>query len=804
MPEQLTHPTHAELQAFSLGQLPPQASAAIETHITECPSCCNTLLGISDEDTFVALLKEAEEASDDATIAQHLTASSESGDAAADIPESLFDHARYRVVGLVGKGGMGAVFKAEHRLMERTVALKVINRDLFSKPEAVQRFHREVRAAARLSHPNIVTAYDAEQAGDVHFLAMEFVDGTVLSEIVKQRGPLPVREALEYIRQAAAGLEHAHEMGMVHRDIKPQNLMLDGSGNIKILDFGLANFASESAADAVSGDTSESAGQGEVLQHLTQLGAMMGTPDYIAPEQARDARSADIRSDIYSLGCTLYFLLTGRPPFAEDSVLEKVRAHLEREPESLRAVRGEVPAELDDVVRRMMAKDPAERYQTPAEVAEALGLLTAESDDSTAPSLVPQGLEGRSGRRPKWVVAAGLLLPLFAAAGVILYLATDTGKLEINVDEDVPGARIVLTKGAKEYATFDVKQGSEVKSIWTGDYTISLQGAPGEVDMSVRTKRGDSNEWGPPDNYKRDPVVVYRGGDIRIEISKSRSSVLPEQRSTGTVRISGGGGEMRVLEEGDNRIILRSSGEDENDISVPGASDAVSISPNRAQISRGGKEFVTITRNVTSADVAQPGTRRALVAFIQAARPELSDEELKRVLAEYSDALAEVDIDGSRALVALLAGLPENARQALFREGYLKWEFGSLDPQRQAAMKTFVGQLLSQSTPDGIPESGVESLDRSDVGFAVISMPDSNSQAVVWYAQWQPAPIPIMLPLLGVNSENRREFFQTVWTELVTLEKKSYSKLSLMESPETEPRREEQPRESPESALPRR
>jgi anti-sigma factor RsiW len=158
MLKELTHPTPEELSAFGLGQLPPQETAVIEAHITECPPCCETLLGFSEEDTFVALLKEADRNPHEATVELNLNASSDSREAAAEIPPSLLEHARYHVVGLVGRGGMGDVYKAEHRMMERTVALKVINRDLISKPEAVQRFHREVRAAARLTHPNIVTA----------------------------------------------------------------------------------------------------------------------------------------------------------------------------------------------------------------------------------------------------------------------------------------------------------------------------------------------------------------------------------------------------------------------------------------------------------------------------------------------------------------------------------------------------------------------------------------------------------------------------------------------------------------------
>jgi serine/threonine protein kinase len=280
------------------------------------------MLSLSSDDTFVALLQEAkqlptgqlptdETCDDDGSPAKPAMSPH-------DIPAPLAEHPRYEIVGLIGKGGMGAVYKARHRMMERTVALKIINRELVRKPEAVDRFHREVKTAAQLSHPNIVTAYDAEQAGDVHFLVMEYVDGVDLSRTFKDRGALPIAEACDYVRQAAIGLQHAHERGMVHRDIKPHNLMVMADGTVKILDFGLASLAPEAVSDD---DTVEARGD------LTAAGAIMGTPDFISPEQADDARQADIRSDIYSLGATLYFLLSGRPPFAEGSVMHKLKSH---------------------------------------------------------------------------------------------------------------------------------------------------------------------------------------------------------------------------------------------------------------------------------------------------------------------------------------------------------------------------------------------------------------------------------------------------------------------------------------------
>jgi hypothetical protein len=263
---------------------------------------------------------------------------------------------------------MGTVFKAEHLFMERVVALKIIRRDLTDRPAAVERFRQEVKAAARLVHPHIVTAYDAEQAGDLHFLVMEFVEGKSLDRLLAQDSPIAISQACDWIQQAALGLQHAWEQGMVHRDIKPANLLLTPGGQVKILDFGLARFANEAASRA----------------GLTPEGSMLGTPDYMAPEQADAAGNADIRADIYSLGCTLYHLLAGEPPFPEGAPLHKLLFHRSRQPTLLTEVRGDVPAKLAQVVQRMLAKDPAKRYQAPAEVARELAPFV-EGEWATVP-----------------------------------------------------------------------------------------------------------------------------------------------------------------------------------------------------------------------------------------------------------------------------------------------------------------------------------------------------------------------------------------------------------------------------------
>jgi serine/threonine protein kinase len=275
------------------------------------------------------------------------------------LPPELVDHPDYEIVRELGRGGMGVVYLAENTLMGRPEVLKVVGRHRLERPGVGDRFLREIRSAANLHHPNIVTAHSALRLGESLVLAMEYVEGLDLAKIVKTKGPLPIAHACSFIHQAALGLQHAHERGMVHRDIKPANLIVAREGKksvVKVLDFGLAKVTSEGQDDS----------------NLTREGQMLGTPDYIAPEQIRDAQSADIRADVYSLGCTLYYLLTGGPPFRGDHLWDVYQAHISMNASPLNLVRPEVPVELAAVVAKMMAKEPARRFQAPAEVARAL------------------------------------------------------------------------------------------------------------------------------------------------------------------------------------------------------------------------------------------------------------------------------------------------------------------------------------------------------------------------------------------------------------------------------------------------
>jgi|GEM_PF-1796587 len=353
------HPDPQQLAAFVEGKLTEAEREVVEAHVADCAECCDHLRKLPQE-TVVGRLRDAIATDELAeTIFTGQRSDTEPQTDTGEIPPELENHARYRIVKELGQGGMGVVYQAQHRLMARMVALKVLRHGLVASTTAADRFRLEVQAAATLSHRNIVTAYDAEQAGDLHFLVMEFIEGVNLSDLVRKRGRLSVLHSCNYVMQVAQGLQHAFEQGMVHRDMKPHNLMRTSKGTVKILDFGLAKFAAQQDAD--------SGGSG-----LTEMGATLGTPDYIAPEQARNAREADIRADIYGLGCTLYYLLSGQPPFPTGSAVEKIISHCERQPTPMHTLRDDLPPEVGEILQRMLAKDPADRFQTPKEIAKAL------------------------------------------------------------------------------------------------------------------------------------------------------------------------------------------------------------------------------------------------------------------------------------------------------------------------------------------------------------------------------------------------------------------------------------------------
>src|SRR5580704_16281360 len=266
---------------------------------------------------------------------------------------------KYRLLGPLGRGGMNAVYLAEHSLMRRRCAIKILPAKQLGDPFSVDRFHREARAVALLDHTNIVRAYDVGKVVDgntpIYFFAMELVEGENLEERVAREGPLSPVEAADFIRQAAEGLAHAHTAGIVHRDIKPSNLLVDADGVVKILDLGLAKFfGDEPPANAPAGQP------------------IFGTVDFLSPEQALNSNTVDGRSDIYSLGCSVYFLLAGRAPFPEGTLTQRLVGHLSQKPVPIAQQRSDVPTDLEAILDRMLAKKPEDRIQTADEVAELL------------------------------------------------------------------------------------------------------------------------------------------------------------------------------------------------------------------------------------------------------------------------------------------------------------------------------------------------------------------------------------------------------------------------------------------------
>jgi tRNA A-37 threonylcarbamoyl transferase component Bud32 len=395
----------------------------------------------------------------------------------------------FEILAELGRGGMGIVYQARQLAQNRVVAIKVIRKERLTHSDAVKRFRREAQAAARLAHPNVVCVFDSDHDGELHFLVMEFVDGVTLHRLVERDGPLSPADACEYIRQIALGLQHIHEQALVHRDIKPGNLMLTlpvtVGGNrpirlVKILDMGVARLHQLGESPL------------ETLTTLTQDGAVIGTADFIAPEQLENPHGADIRADLYSLGCTFYALLTGQVPFPGGTLIQKLDRQRWETPPAVSQLRPDIPPPVVAVVHKLMAKKPADRYQTPAELATAIDQLSRAGFPAAVPRREALRCEGH--RDAVWCVAVAPTGERFVSGSqdrVCRLWSRQDGKLlrelpalgqEVRSLCWLPGSNTVAVASGATVRLFDVDSGQELRKL-TG-HTDTIRAVAANKDGS--------------------------------------------------------------------------------------------------------------------------------------------------------------------------------------------------------------------------------------------------------------------------------------------------------------------------------
>ncbi len=393
----------------------------------------------------------------------------------------------------VGGGGMGAVFRALDTMLNRIVAVKVLSQDQASDEEALKRFKNEAQSAARLDHENISRVYYVGEDRGLHYIVFEYIEGINLRDLVLQNGPLAIEDAISYTLQIADALDHASDRDVVHRDIKPSNILITPDGKAKVVDMGLARLHQIAQPD----------------NDLTASGVTLGTFDYISPEQARDPRAADVRSDLYSLGCTVYFLLTGRPPFPEGTVLQKLLQHQGDEPADPRTLREDLPDDLVAIVRKLMAKSPSARYQTPADLAAALLELSADLGVS------PQG--GESGvraalaasRRSAWQRHLPWAVPGAALLMVIALLNWFTP----GTDDPLPPAPGTLPSNVK--VNVDQRGGTATAQV-------------NKSSTSTTTSTTDKNNSTTPSNDKREGSTFVGTASIKNIPDLSSGATRPD------------------------------------------------------------------------------------------------------------------------------------------------------------------------------------------------------------------------------------------------------------------------------------
>lgn len=514
-------PPPDQLRDYLSGKLDSDSSNDLARHLQDCVTCERTATELELEpDTLIELLQaelppgsssNSDERNGEVSREDSGSASPNASERfTAEMPSEL---GQYELLSRLGSGGMGAVYLARHKSLDKQVALKLLPALPAQNAEFVARFQREMRAAGKLDHPAIVRTTDAGEQQGIHFLVMDAIDGMNLSSIARAEDKLAISDACEVIRQAAIGLAHAHEKGIVHRDVKPSNLMLDTSGYVCILDFGLAQIGFWDSGSA----------------EITTVGQLMGTLDYMAPEQAERGGAVDYRADLYSLGSTLFRLLTGRAPLAAApnlTPLEKLRLLATHKPPKLRSLRGDVPEELAQIVDAMLASDPAARPASATHVVELLEPFAAGSDlvgllnrarskpslpeesfvvspllqrnladdarpESAGPDTPPLSTSGgdkHSGYRGlAWLALAGCLAML--CAGIVFVLETGKGQLVIDSQADVH-VKIVSVDGQGNREDVDdlqIEPGTKTTRLKSGRYEITIDAASDSFGVTNQT-----------------------------------------------------------------------------------------------------------------------------------------------------------------------------------------------------------------------------------------------------------------------------------------------------------------------------
>jgi serine/threonine protein kinase len=550
-------PPPEQLKAYLAGLLEPEGYDSLSKHLLDCQDCEQTIIALeADPDTLVEILKQphAPEPSELPASAPKSPADSlidlQNASARNGIPKQI---GQYELLSLLGSGGMGAVYLARHKSLDKKVALKLLPAFPSQKAEFVARFQREMRAAGKLDAPAIVRTTDAGEHDGIHYLVMDAIDGLNLSNIARAEGKLAVADACELVRQAAMGLAHAHENGIVHRDVKPSNLMLDCSGQVRILDFGLAQMSFWESGSA----------------EITTVGQLMGTLDYMAPEQAERGGAVDYRADLYSLGSTLFRLLTGRAPLAAApnlTPLEKLRLLATHKPPRLRSLRPDAPKELGEIVDAMLSRDPSQRPASAIHAAELLEPFTTDADlvgllkrakenpipdesnlmwnplwqrDLKDKEVVPKLASNRSrfGGWGTWIAAA--CLGCLILGGILFVIETNKGQLVIDSEANVQ-VRLVSVDDSGSKTDIDdlqIMPGTKATRLRSGKYEIILEGASdsfvvhngsfsirnGEVVVATVKKKGSATAGDKPileavQENPSDPRldgIVYEGKSLR-------------------------------------------------------------------------------------------------------------------------------------------------------------------------------------------------------------------------------------------------------------------------------------------------